>query len=93
MNDFGNNYEFKNSLNFFKRHWKLLTCVFVIAAVVSVVASLMVTPRFKSSAILFPTSSNRLSNTFFAIDGGRCMSSLQYDGTLWNWQRRPTEAF
>jgi uncharacterized protein involved in exopolysaccharide biosynthesis len=66
MNDFGNNYEFKNSLNFFKRHWKLLTCVFVIAAVVSVVASLMVTPRFKSSAILFPTSSNRLSKAILA---------------------------
>ncbi|MBR6330601.1 MAG: hypothetical protein IKR79_03010 [Bacteroidales bacterium] len=53
-------------MNFFKRHWKLLTIVFVVAAAVSVVASLMVTPRYKSSAILFPTSSNRLSKAILA---------------------------
>ena len=66
MSDFGNTYEIKNTLNFFKRHWKLLTIVFVVAAAVSVVASLMVTPRYKSSAILFPTSSNRLSKAILA---------------------------
>ncbi len=66
MSDFGNTYEIKNTLNFFKRHWKLLTIVFVVAATVSVVASLMVTPRYKSSAILFPTSSNRLSKAILA---------------------------
>lgn len=66
MSDFGNTYEIKNTLNFFRRHWKLLTIVFVVAAAVSVVASLMVTPRYKSSAILFPTSSNRLSKAILA---------------------------
>lgn len=66
MPDFGNTYEIKNTLNFFKRHWKLLTIVFIVAAAVSVVASLMVTPRYKSSAILFPTSSNRLSKAILA---------------------------
>lgn len=66
MSDFGNTYEIKNTLNFFKRHWKLLTIVFVVAAAASVVASLLVTPRFKSSAILFPTSSNRLSKAILA---------------------------
>lgn len=66
MSDFGNTYEIKNTLNFFKRHWKLLTIVFFVAAAVSVVASLMVTPRYKSSAILFPTSSNRLSKAILA---------------------------
>lgn len=66
MNDFGNNYEFKNTMNFFKRHWKLLTAVFVVAFAVSIVASLLVTPRFKSSAILFPTNSNRLSKAILA---------------------------
>lgn len=66
MPDFGNTYEIKNTLNFFKRHWKLLTIVFVVAAAVSVVASMMVTPRYKSSAILFPTSSNRLSKAILA---------------------------
>jgi len=66
MNDFGNNYEIKNTVTFFKRHWKLLTAVFVVAAGVSVVASLLVTPRYKSTAILFPTSSNRLSKAILA---------------------------
>jgi len=66
MNDFGNNYEIKNTVTFFKRHWKLLTVVFVVAAGVSVVASLLVTPRYKSTAILFPTSSNRLSKAILA---------------------------
>ena len=66
MNDFGNNYEIKNTVTFFKRHWKLLTAVFVVAAAVSVVASLLVTPRYKSTAILFPTSSNRLSKAILA---------------------------
>ncbi|MBQ0015937.1 MAG: hypothetical protein KBT04_03010 [Bacteroidales bacterium] len=46
---------------FFARWWKLLTIVFVIAAVVSVVVSLLITPRYKSSAVIFPTNSNRIS--------------------------------
>lgn len=58
---FGNNYDLKASLNFFRRWWKLLLLVLVLAVAVSVVASLMVTPRYKSTAILFPTNSNRLS--------------------------------
>lgn len=66
MSDFGNNYDLKTSLNFFKRHWKILTIVFVVAFIVSLVASLLVTPRFKSSAILFPTNSNRLSKAILA---------------------------
>ena len=61
-----NNYELKNSLNFFKRHWKLLLIVFIVAFVVSLVASLLVTPRYKSTAILFPTNSNRLSKAIMA---------------------------
>ena len=66
MTQFGNSYEIKTSLNFFKRHWKLLTIVFVVAFVVSLIASLLVTPRFKSSAVMFPTSSNRLSKAILA---------------------------
>lgn len=61
QNTFGNNYDVRASLSFFRRWWKLLLAVFVVAAAVSVAASLLVTPRFKSTAILFPTNSNRLS--------------------------------
>ena len=64
--DFGNSFELKNSMQFFRRHWKLLTIVTVVAIAVSVVASLLVTPRFKSSVVIFPTNSNRLSKAILA---------------------------
>lgn len=66
MNDFGNGYQLKTTVGFFKRHWKILTIVAVVAAIVSVIASLLVTPRFKSSVVIFPTSSNRLSKAILA---------------------------
>lgn len=58
---FGNNYNYAATLTFFKKWWKLLIVVFVVASVVSVVASLMITPRYKATAVLFPTNSNRMS--------------------------------
>lgn len=64
--DFGNSYELKNTVHFFRRHWKLLTVVCIVALIVSIVASLLVTPRYKSSVTLFPTSSNRLSKAIMA---------------------------
>lgn len=66
MTDFGNNYELNKSFDFFKRHWKFLTIVCIVAVIVSVIASLLVTPRYKSTAILFPTNSNRLSKAILA---------------------------
>ncbi|MCR5191735.1 MAG: hypothetical protein K6D59_00395 [Bacteroidales bacterium] len=53
-------------MQFFHRHWKLLTIVTVVALAVSVVASFLVTPRFKSSVVIFPTNSNRLSKAILA---------------------------
>lgn len=63
---FGNGYDRKATLQFFRRWWKLLLIVFVVATALSLVASLMVTPRYKSSVILFPTNSNRLSKAITA---------------------------
>lgn len=64
--DFGNNYDLRATVSFFRRHWKLLTIVFVAALAVSIAASFIVTPRYKATAILFPTSSNRLSKAILA---------------------------
>ncbi|MCR4829408.1 MAG: hypothetical protein K5864_08100 [Bacteroidales bacterium] len=64
--DFGNHYELKNTVNFFRKHWKLLTIVGVVALGASIGASFLITPRYKSSAILFPTSSNRQSKAILA---------------------------
>ena len=59
--NFGNDYDHNATLRFFGKWWKLLLWVFVIALVGSVVVSLLITPRYKSTATLFPTNSNRLS--------------------------------
>lgn len=63
---FGNDYNIKSSIEFFRRWWKVLVIVLIIGAACSVVASLLVTPRYKASAILFPTSSNRGSKAVLA---------------------------
>ncbi len=64
--DFGNNYSLESTVRFFRSHWILLTVVFLVALAVSVVASFMVTTRYKSSAILFPTNSMRVSKAILA---------------------------
>jgi len=58
---FGNSYDHNATLRFFRRWWKLLTVVGVVALVASLVISLLITPRYKATATLFPTNSNRLS--------------------------------
>lgn len=58
---FGNNYDHGNTVRFFRRWWRVLTIVAVAAAVVSLVVALLIKPLYKSSAVIFPTNSNRLS--------------------------------
>ncbi len=58
---FGNDYDHNTTILFFKKWWKLLMWVFIIALAASIVVSLLITPRYKSTATLFPTNSNRLS--------------------------------
>ena len=64
--NFGNNYDFNATWRFLKRWKTLLLIVTVAAFTVSLVASLLVTPRYKATAILFPTNSNRLSKAILA---------------------------
>ena len=51
----------KATARFFRRWWKLLVAVFVAAAIVSLVVAFLIKPLYKSSAVIFPTNSNRLS--------------------------------
>ncbi len=60
-NGFGNNYDREATRRFFRRWWKLLLGVFVVGAIVSAVAAWTIKPLYKSSAVIFPTNSNRLS--------------------------------
>lgn len=64
--NFGNNYDLNATWRFLKRWKTLLIIVTVAAFAVSLTASLLVTPRYKATAILFPTSSNRLSKAILA---------------------------
>ena len=58
---FGNNYDRQNTVRFFRRWWRVLTVVFIVGAAASLGVSLMIKPLYKSSAVIFPTSSNRIS--------------------------------
>lgn len=58
---FGNNYDHQASTRFFRRWWKVLLIVFVAAAIVSLVVAMLIKPLYKSSAVIFPTNSNRMS--------------------------------
>ena len=58
---FGNDFDHKATLRFFRRWWKLLTIVTAIALVGSLVISFLIQPRYEATATLFPTNSNRLS--------------------------------
>ena len=57
----GNNFDHTATLRFFARWWKVLLWVFVLALVASTVAAFVIKPRYKSTAVIFPTNSNRLS--------------------------------
>ncbi len=58
---FGNNYDHQATERFFRRWWKTLLIVFVAAAAVSLLVAFLIKPLYKSSAVIFPTNSNRLS--------------------------------
>lgn len=58
----------KATVAFFKRWWKLLTIVFVCAAIISAVASMFIKPMFLSYGIMIPTNSNRLSKAIMDYD-------------------------
>lgn len=58
---FGNNYDHQATQRFFRRWWKVLTVVALVAAVTSLIVAMLIKPLYKSSAVIFPTNSNRLS--------------------------------
>ena len=58
---FGNNYDHEATRRFFRRWWKVLLIVFVLGAIGAGVAAWCIKPLYKSSAVIFPTNSNRLS--------------------------------
>ena len=60
-NTLGNSYNHQISIQFFRRWWKILTAVLVLGIIASAIAAWSIKPLYKSSAVIFPTNSNRLS--------------------------------
>lgn len=63
---------------FFKRWWKLLTIVFVCAAIVSAVVSMFIKPMYLSTGVMMPTNTNRLSKAIMDYDYS--MDFMDYGG-------------
>ena len=58
---FGNSYDHEATRRFFVRWWRVLAAVAAVAAAASLAVALLIKPLYKSSAVIFPTNSNRLS--------------------------------
>ena len=58
---FGNNFDHEATRRFFRRWWKVLLVVFIVGGVGAGIAAWCITPLYKSSTVIFPTNSNRLS--------------------------------
>lgn len=70
-----------NSTNFFIFLWdrrKIIIIVSIIAAVVSAAASFLITPKFKSTVILFPTSTNSISKALVNTNPGNNQDILEF---------------
>ena len=63
---------------FFKRWWKLLTIVFVCAAIVSAVVSMFIKPMYLATGVMMPTNSNRLTKAIMDYDYS--MDFMDYGG-------------
>ncbi len=78
----GNNFNTDfNSTNFFIFLWdrrKIIIIVSIIAAVVSAAASFLITPKFKSTVILFPTSTNSISKALVNTNPGNNQDILEF---------------
>lgn len=70
-----------NSSNFFLFLWKwrktiLLVCL--VSAVVSAAASFLITPKYKSTVVLFPTSTNSISKALINSNAGNNQDILEF---------------
>lgn len=73
-----NKYDYTPALNFFRRWRKWLIIVFVAAAIISLGISLTITPLYKSTAVIFPSNTNRLSKAIMGFHYS--MDFMDYGG-------------
>lgn len=78
VNDLGNKFNYGPALTFFRRWRKWLIIVFVVSAVASLIVSLTITPLYKSTAVIFPSNTNRLSKAIMGFHYS--MDFMDYGG-------------
>ncbi len=76
------NYNFYsgNLLYYIFRKFKILLTISAIAFIVSAIVSLMITPKFKSSVVMFPVSSTSVSKSLLSINYASSKGSLMSFG-------------
>lgn len=70
-----------NSTNFFMFLWswrKVILIVCVSAAIISAAASFLITPKYKSTVVLFPTSTNSISKVLINSNAGYNEDILEF---------------
>lgn len=70
-----------NSTNFFLFLWnwrKPLIIVSILAAIISAGASFLITPKYKSTVVLFPTSTNSISKALINSNPGNNQDILEF---------------
>lgn len=74
----GSEFEFSstNLIQYLLSKWKPLFVVSILAFVISVIASLLITPRFKSTVIMFPASSVSVSEALVSTTSSSSNSGI-----------------
>lgn len=73
MEQKANSFSFESGdlIMFFIKHFKTLAIITTLGAIVSIVVALTIPVRFKSTAVVFPTSSSSISNDLLSNNLGR----------------------
>lgn len=71
-------YNFVNLLKFIVRWWKHLAVLTAIAMIVSLGISFLVTPKFKSKVVFYPSTNNSISNALLPGITGKEKDVLQF---------------
>lgn len=71
-------FDSSNLFSFIWKHKKDLFTIGLVAAILSSVVSFIVTPKYKSSVVLFPAKQNTLSKALFANDVGVKQDLLEF---------------
>jgi uncharacterized protein involved in exopolysaccharide biosynthesis len=64
------NFDSTNLFVYIYKNFRILFAVSLLALIVSIVVSMVITPKFKSTVVLFPVASEPVAQTLLATNGG-----------------------